>query len=218
MYTCCVFDLDGTLINTINAITRTVNLTLEKLGYPPVDTAHVKVFVGDGFRKLLERALRYSGDEKLEHLEEAVKLYQDFFKKNCLYQIEAYDGMPELLAFLKERGLKIAVLSNKAHERTVENIEKVYGKGYFDLVAGEKEGINRKPDPIGLFLILEELGEKPENVLYLGDTSTDMKTGIAAGVDTAGVTWGFRPREELEAFHPKYIVTHPSQIMKIIEG
>lgn len=217
MYQCCIFDLDGTLINSIYALTKTINLTLAEYGYGPVDDEHTKVFVGDGYKKFVERAFVYCGDEELVHYEKALETYNRYFKENCLYRIDAYDGIRELLEFLKANGVKIAVLSNKAHERTIENIETVFGKGYFDVISGEKEGVNRKPDPAGVYAVLDELGLKPEQGLYLGDTSTDMKTGLAAGMDTAGVTWGFRSREELEEYHPKYIVDDPREVIDIIK-
>ena len=218
MYKCCIFDLDGTLINSIYALNRTINLTLERMGYGPVDEAHTKVFVGDGYEKFGERALVYSGDLDLERLERALAVYREVFRENCLYRIEAYDGMRELLEYLKGRGIKIAVLTNKAHAQAVKNIEMVYGAGYFDLITGEHEGLKRKPDPAGALYTARTLDARREECLYFGDTNTDMRTGIAAGMDTVGVTWGFRDRAELEAFKPKYLVDHPSQVIDILEG
>ena len=113
---------------------------------------------------------------------------------------------------LKKQGIRTAVLSNKPHPRTVENIENVFGPGYFDYVAGEQPGIPRKPDPAGVKLILERFGVKPEECLYFGDTNTDMQTGLGAGLQTVGVTWGFRDRAELESFHPQYIISHPDEV------
>ena len=141
MIRCCIFDLDGTLLNTLKALTYTTNLALAELGCRPVDEGHIKQFVGDGYKKQMERALRYAGDEKLEHLEEILPLYQELFAKHCLYQVAPYDGIPQLLACLKARGILIAVLSNKPHARTLENIETVFGKGYFDYIGGEQPGI-----------------------------------------------------------------------------
>ena len=106
MYKCCIFDLDGTLINTVHALNRTINLTLEAMGLEGIDEAHTKVFVGEGYRKYVERALIYRGDETLSGLSRALPLYCRIFEENCLYRIEAYDGMKELLAFLKERGIR----------------------------------------------------------------------------------------------------------------
>lgn len=212
MIRCCIFDLDGTLLNTLDALTLTVNLTLEHFGYEPVDEAHVREFVGDGYKLLMERVLKYRGDETLEHYEESLDVYMELFAEHCMHNVRPYDGIREFLEELKKHNIKIAVLSNKPHARTVENIERVFGKGYFDYVAGEKTGIPRKPDPAGVIRILDELQIHPEECLYFGDTNTDMKTGLGAGLSTVGVTWGFRDREELESFHPQYIISHPSEV------
>ena len=212
MIQCCIFDLDGTLLNTLKALTYTTNQVLEHFGLGPVDEEHMKHFVGDGYKMQLKRALCYCGDEQEEHLEESCALYTRLFAEHCLYQVRAYEGIPELLSGLKERGIRIAVLSNKPHARTVENIEAIYGKGYFDYIAGEQPGVPKKPDPAGVLRILEFFQVKPEACLYLGDTNTDMKTGLGAGLITAGVTWGFRDRKELEAFHPHYIIDCPKEV------
>lgn len=217
MYQCCIFDLDGTLLNTIHALTYTTNRVLERFGLGPADESHVMLFVGNGYRKQMERALIYCGDKELKHLEEAQTIYMEEFAKYCMYQVAPYEGITELLAFLKSQRIKIAVLSNKPHERTVENIYHVFGRGYFDLVAGEREGIPRKPDPTGALMIAEQLGVRPSQCLYLGDTNTDMETGIAAGMDTVGVTWGFRARQELESFRPRYVVDHPGEVIEIVK-
>uniref|UniRef100_UPI003260F166 HAD family hydrolase n=1 Tax=Clostridium sp. NkU-1 TaxID=1095009 RepID=UPI003260F166 len=131
--------------------------------------------------------------------------------------MEPYEGMPELLKFLKDKGIKIGVLTNKGHERAVECVEAVYGKGFFDLITGEGNGVKCKPDPSGAFMTAEHFQAKPSECLYFGDTNTDMKTGIHAGMDTAAVTWGFRDRAELEAFHPRYMISHPDEIKHIFE-
>lgn len=212
MIRCCIFDLDGTLLNTLSALRITVNLTLEHFGYPAIGEEKVKKFVGDGYKLLVERALKDAGDVELKHYEEALQVYMDTFAEHSMDQVEPYDGIVELLKQLKERGIKIAVLSNKPHERTVDNIETVFGKGYFDYVAGEQPGIPRKPDPAGVYRILEAFGEKPEECLYFGDTNTDMQTGLGAGLVTVGVTWGFRDREELESFHPQYVIDKPREV------
>ena len=133
-----------------------------------------------------------------------------------LYQVDAYEGIREVLAELKARGVKLAVVSNKGQEQASENIEYVFGKDYFDLILGEREGIPRKPDPAGPLYAAKTLGVLPAECLYLGDTNTDMRTGAAAGMDTAGVTWGFRSREELEAFCPRYMIGKPLEILRIM--
>ena len=218
MYRCCIFDLDGTLIDSIKAIAYTTNLTLKKYGLGPVDEDHYKIFVGDGYQKLVERALIYCGDKDLINYDDALITYMEYFKVHCMHEVKAYDGIKDMLGYLKKNKIKIAVLSNKPHERTLDNIEGVFGIGYFDKVSGEKDNIKRKPDPEGAIITAKELEILPEDCLYVGDTSTDMKTGIGAGMDTVGVTWGFRNREELEHYSPKYVINHPNEIINIIKN
>lgn len=216
MYRCCIFDLDGTLLNTIGSLVFVVNVMLKHFGYPPIAEAQVKRFVGDGYKKLVERSLKFSGDEALIHYEEALKVYMEVFGANALYEVKPYHGIVELLAYLKAQGIKMAVLSNKPNAQTIENIETIFGKGYFDFVAGERPGVPRKPDPAGVVQILEMFGERAEHCLYFGDTSTDMQTGLGAGVTTVGVTWGFREREELASFNPQYIIDSPEEVLEKI--
>lgn len=219
MYKCCIFDLDGTLVNSIYALLRSVNETLGIWNMREVTVEECRIYVGDGYKKLLERSLIACGDKELTHYEEAVDRYQDIFCACCLYRVEAYDGIMELLEFLKEQHIRITVLSNKPHPRTLDNVDGVFGKGYFDLVYGEREdeGIKKKPCPDGVWAIAGELALLKEEILYLGDTNTDMETGRNAGVDTVGVTWGFRTRKELESFHPALVADHPSQVIRYIK-
>ena len=219
MYKCCIFDLDGTLVNSIYAIQKSVNDTLSYWNMREISVEESRLYVGDGYKKLLERSLIACGDKELTHYEEAVERYQDIFRECCMYRVEAYEGIGELLQFLKSQGIFIAVLSNKPHPRTLDNVEGVFGKGYFDLVYGEREdqGIRKKPCPDGVWAIAEELGLSKSEILYLGDTNTDMETGDNAKVDTVGVTWGFRTREELMAFHPALIADHPSRVVQYIK-
>lgn len=218
MYKCCIFDLDGTLLDTLTAISYTTNLTLEAFGLEPIEKEHYKVLVGDGAGKLIERSLLERGDKDLVKYEEALALYQENFAKYCLYEVKPYDGIPELLEYLKSEGIKITVLTNKPHPRAIENIETIFGKGYFDYIQGDTEELKRKPDPSGAFRIMEHFGFSAEECLYMGDTNTDMRTGKNAGLDTIGVTWGFRPESELRAFDPAYIAHHPSDIQKVVES
>ena len=165
----------------------------------------------------MKRALVLAGDEKLVHYEASLPIYMENFSKYCLKDVEPYDGIRELLASLKEMGVHVAVLSNKPHDQAIVNIETFFGKGYFDVVRGEQAGTPKKPAPDGAFAICRELGIKQEECLYLGDTNTDMETGLNAGMDTVGVLWGFRDREELEGCHPQYIVAHPSEVAEIVK-
>ena len=124
--------------------------------------------------------------------------------------MHAYDGIPELLEKAKKLGIKIGVVTNKPHAQAVAAVEHVFGKGYFDIIVGEKEGTPKKPDPTMALIAAKELGAAPEECLYFGDTNTDMKTGKAAGMTTVAVLWGFRGREELEQYDPDYMIETPA--------
>lgn len=218
MYRLCIFDLDGTLLNTIGALTYATNRTLETFGLGSITPEQTRQIVGDGYRTQMERALKLAGDPELTHYEEALPVYMDYFSRYCMKDVVPYEGILQLLEFLKKQGIRIAVFSNKPHRQAVENIETIFGAGYFDAIRGEQAGTPKKPAPDGALLLCRELGERPEDCLYLGDTGTDMKTGLAAGMDTVGVLWGFRGREELEQFHPGYLVSDPLQVEEIAVG
>lgn len=216
MYKLCIFDLDGTLLNTLTALTYATNLTLRTFGLGDITIEDTKRMVGDGYKTQMERALSHFGQENMKYYDQSLTEYMKNFSANCMRGVEPYDGIPHLLLFLKEQGIKAAVFSNKPHDQAVENIETVFGKDIFDMILGQKEGLPKKPSPEGALLICRELHIKPEECLYLGDTNTDMETGIAAGMDTVGVTWGFRDRKELASFHPRYLADHPAQVEEIL--
>ena len=218
MYKCCIFDLDGTLVNSIYALKRSVDLTLGHFGLGPISIEDTKQFVGDGYKKLVERSLMAYGDKELTHYKEALDVYNEVFKDCCLYKVEAYEGIPQLLDFLKEHGILATVLSNKPHQRALENVAHVFGDHTFDKVYGEREalGIRKKPAPDGVVALIEELGLKKEDCLYLGDTNTDMETGQNAKMDTIGVAWGFRGAEELRENNATYIVEKPEAILEYV--
>ncbi len=218
MYQLAVFDLAGSLLTTMSALTWCTNLVLGDLGLPPVDTEDTKKMVGDGFRNQLRRALKKAGDTSEETFRKAEALYRQYFPVHCLHEVVPYEGIPELLEEMKARGMKIACFSNKPDAQAVYNIESIFGPGYFDAVRGEIDGIPRKPDPAGALRIAEQLGVRPENCLYLGDTNTDMRTGQNAGMVTVAVLWGFRGREELESFHPAFIAERPSDVADFAFG
>lgn len=219
MYKCCIFDLDGTLLDTLDAITYTGNLTMESIGLLPAEREDYKYMVGDGAATLVERLLKRGGDPECTKFDQALEVYQKEFTIHSMDGVGPYDGIVEMLEVLKKENTKIAVLSNKPHPRTIENIETIFGKGYFDHIQGEMEsqGVKKKPDPSGVYQTMANLGMKKEECLYIGDTNTDMMTGRNAGLDTVGVTWGFRPEEELRSFDPAYIAHHPSQIADIVK-
>lgn len=208
-----IFDLDGTLSDSINSIKYCGDKALEPLGYGPFTVDRYKYFVGDGAANLIKRALAAGGDTELEHFQEAFASYKEIFREHCMYQVKPYEGIPELLKALKERGIALAVLSNKPHVETIHVIETLFGRDCFDIIAGQKEDVPIKPSPEGVFRILEELQLTCEDIIYLGDTATDMKTGKAAGAFTVGALWGFRERKELEESHADAIIGHPLELL-----
>lgn len=211
-----IFDLDGTLSDSIASLKYCGDRALAPFGYGPFPESDYKYFVGDGAANLVKRALAKSGDEKLVHFEEAFALYKKYFAADCMYQVKPYDGIPELLAALKEKGLKTAVLSNKPHAQTLDVIHSLFGKDCFDLIQGQQDGLPIKPDPAGVYVILKQLGLRAEELLYLGDTATDMRTGKSAGAFTVGALWGFRDRRELEEAHADAIIGHPLELLEYV--
>lgn len=208
-----IFDLDGTLADSLDSILYSVNQTMDDFGLAHINREECKQFVGDGAEKLIERCLLHAGKENVTKLETVYKVYKDYFAEHFLYKVEPYEGIRELLAVLKQKGVKLAVLSNKAHERTTVLIETVFGKGCFDEVAGLKPHIDRKPSPEGVFEICRKLQLEPQEVIYVGDTSTDMKTGKGAGCFTVGVLWGFREETELREHHADAIISTPQELL-----
>lgn len=213
-----IFDLDGTLADSLESIAYCTNTVLRGLGFAPIEKNVFRYLVGDGAAKLVERALQRSGDEELALFDRAFSEYTAVFEKYCMYQVKPYPGIVETLRALREAGIRTAVLSNKPHEQTQDVICSLFGKEAFDVVMGQRPGIERKPSPAGVFAILEELGLGKEEALYLGDTNTDMLTGKAAGLFTVGVLWGFRDREELEAYQADALIEKPMEIMEYVFG
>lgn len=211
-----IFDLDGTLSDTIASIKYCGDKALGAFGYGPYTEQQYKYFVGDGAANLIRRALTAGGDTHLVHFREAYSLYRELFRENSMYEVKPYDGIPELIRELKERDMQIAVLSNKPHAETVKVIEALFGKDCFDSIQGQKEDVPIKPSPEGVFQILEQLELKPEDIIYLGDTATDMKTGKSAGAFTVGALWGFRDEAELREGGADVLIDHPLKILDFI--
>ena len=213
MFRLCIFDLDGTLTDTLDSLTYSVNLTLEEMGYPALERSKCRAFVGNGSRVLIEKALKASGDTTLSRIEEGMEVYDRVFDANCTYHVTPYDGIVELLQALKEKGMKLTVLSNKPHRQAVHVVEEVFGKEMFDWVQGQQEGIPRKPDPYAAIQIAEKFGVKPEECVYIGDSEVDVATGTAARMKTLGVTWGFRSVEQLKEAGATILLDRPVQIL-----
>lgn len=206
MIKACIFDLDGTLTRTQESIARPINMTLKYYGLPEQPVEDYNYFAGDGIKNALERALKAAGDTEAAHLEEGLPMCRKWMNEDPLYHVEPYPHVIESLHALKDKGIKIAVFSNKPHESAVNVVETIFGKRLFDHVQGQTDRIPIKPDPAGVYEILKEFGVKKEECLYFGDTNTDMMTGHNAGLYTVGVTWGFRPRAELEEYKADCII------------
>ena len=217
MIKCCIFDLDGTLFNTLTTITYYMNLTLRNNGIDEITTEECRLFIGNGARTLVRRAVESKNifDDDI-----AYKVWFEYnraYNKDTLYLTEAYEGIPELISELKERGIKLGVLSNKPND-TTSNIVAKFFPDKFDIVRGGIDQIPLKPAPDGLVRLIEELGVTPDEVMYIGDTGVDMITGKRAGVKkTVGVLWGFRSREELEAEGADIFVSTPKDILAEVD-
>lgn len=210
----CIFDLDGTILDTVYSIGHNVNETLQTLGLPthPIDA--YKQFAGDGQEMLIRRALAASGDDQNRLFDEANADYTRRFATGCTEDVHPFDGITEMIQKLKERNFRVAVLSNKEDANVVHIIDTVFPKGTFDYVMGKRKDMERKPNPAGVYLIMKELSIEPEDCLYVGDTNTDMLTGKNAGLYTIGVNWGFRDEDELRKGGADRIVSHPSEIVE----
>ena len=212
-----IFDLDGTLTNTLKSLWKSTNMALATAGLPPHEIDSYKYFAGNGAKELIRKSLIADGDTELVHFDSVMEAYNRIFEEYCMYEVKPYDGIPELLKALKEKGLHLAVNSNKPQPRTVDVVEEIFGKDTFDLLVGQCEERKRKPAPDGVNYILEQLHLNKEDVLYIGDTCTDMQTGKSAGVFTVGALWGFRDRQELVENHADAIIEKPLELLQYID-
>lgn len=212
----CIFDLDGTLGDTRESLVYSVGLTLKEMGLPGITDDQCISFVGNGARYLMEQALEATGEGNSRRIEEGMEVYGRVFDKNCTYRVEAYEGILEMLGAMKERGLKLAVLSNKPHRQTVKVVHAMCGEEMFSYIQGQKEGIPRKPDPAGIYLAAEEMGVELSDCLYVGDSEVDAVTGRNAGIKTVCVSWGFRTKEELKTAEAEYIIDKAEELLRFV--
>ena len=210
-----IFDLDGTLLNTIADLAHSTNYALNKLGYPTHEIEKYNFMVGNGIDKLFERALP-EGEKSKENVLRVRKEFVPYYDIHNADDSRPYPGIPELLSYLQDAGIQIAVASNKNQAATQKLIDHYFPEIHFTAVFGQREGIKVKPDPTVVFDILEVAKVTKEEVLYVGDSGVDMQTAANARVTVCGVTWGFRPRAELEEFSPQYIVDTAEEIKRLI--
>ena len=216
MIKACIFDLDGTLADTLESMAYVANEIMEKFSLKPQPTDNFRYYSGEGADMLIKRCLIDAGDPELIHYEEVRELYRKKFDEDPLYKVVPYKDMPETVEELKAKGMKLAVCSNKPHVAAIKVIDQMFA-GYFDLVIGQSEAIRRKPSPDGPLKAASEFGVSPKECMYVGDTKTDMETGNAAKMHTVGVLWGFRDRQELEDNGAEVIAEKPRDLLQICE-
>ncbi|MDD6567915.1 MAG: HAD-IIIA family hydrolase [Eubacteriales bacterium] len=214
MIKCAIFDLDGTLVNTIEDLGYATDYVLEQYGKEKKWTMDdYRMFVGNGAKKLVERAFEHtlSPDE----LEKAYEMFKVRYQQVLLDHAHIYDGIKEQLDILKEKGIKIAVVTNKPHLSAVKMVETLFGKGYFDLITGAKDDTPRKPDPTTTKATLKALDCKASEAIFFGDSDVDIKTAKNAGIEAIACSWGFRSFESLLAQSPSAIIDEPKYISKL---
>ena len=210
-----LFDLDGTLLDTIEDLADSMNIVLGRMGFPTHKVEAYKYYVGDGVRDLALRALP-EGHRDEETVKECIAAMRQEYGNRWDKKTRPYPGIPELLDAVTARGVKMAVLSNKPDATTKVVVAKLMPRWRFDYVAGERAGIPRKTDPAAALSIAEQLGIPPQEWLYLGDTNTDMKTACAAGMYPVGALWGFRTADELLASGAKVLIKYPTELLTLL--
>lgn len=211
-----IFDLDGTLIDSLEDLADAVNLMLKERGYPPLPLKVFPRYIGEGVQKLVERALPREAAGKVS-LDECVADYQRHYGATWNQKTKPYDGILETLEELREYGYKIGVLSNKPHAFTVKCCEHFFPEGIFDIVLGARDNVPRKPDPAGALEIATALEILPAECFYVGDSGIDMQTARNAGMSGIGVLWGFRDERELRENRARFIVSKPDDLVIFAE-
>ena len=213
MYNTVIFDLDGTILNTLEDLADSVNYALGSFGYPLRSIDEVREFVGNGIKKLIERAVPCGTDE--QQTDKVLDVFKQHYGQNSDIKTKAYDGICEMISNLKKAGIKTAVVTNKAHFAAVPLCKK-YFDGLIDVTIGEREGVRKKPYPDSVFEAMEQLGASKQNTIYVGDSDVDINTAKNAGVDCVCVDWGFRSREFLIKSGATSIVSDAQSLYEFI--
>jgi len=209
-----IFDLDGTLLDTVADLAASTNYALQLCGFPTHESEAYRFFVGNGINKLFERAL--PTEEKTQ--ENILRIRKHFLEYYWIHNTDLttpYPGITSLLVSLQKAGIKLAVASNKYQKGTEKLIQHFFPEINFVAVYGQRDGIPAKPDPTIVYDILAIAKVDKQEALYIGDSGVDMQTAQNSGLEAAGVTWGFRPRAEMEQFSPLYMVDDPSEILTL---
>lgn len=211
-----IFDLDGTLLDTLEDLSDSVNYALRRFGYPEHPVDEYRYLVGNGITRLIERAL----PDYARLTEEVTRVRAEFlsyYSQHKTDRTRPYPGIQQLLEELHHQGVILAVASNKFQEATCELIRNYFGEALFQVVLGQREGIPTKPDPAIVNEILGITGIDKENTFYVGDSSVDMQTAVNSGVIPVGVSWGFRPRLELKENGAKHILDQPEDLLSMVK-
>ena len=202
-YELAIFDLDGTILDTLDDLTDSVNYALEQHSYPTRTKEEIRTFVGDGLLMLVRRAIAPETDENV--IQTVLATQKAYYKDHCADKTKPYDGILELLDELKKADVKLAVVSNKA-DYAVQILCEQYFSGIFHMAVGEKEAVRKKPAPDSVYAVLDELQVEKERAVYIGDSEVDIETAKNAGLDAVLVTWGFRDTEFLREKGAKILV------------
>ena len=213
-----IFDLDGTLLNTIKDLGESVNYALDRNGFHTHSVASYPYFVGNGVRRLIERSLPEDARKKASVVEAMLKDFKQYYNEHNTDRTVPYDGIRETLEQLSSNGVQLAVASNKYQEATVKIINHYFPDIPWVAVQGQQDGIPVKPDPSIVFMILAQTQFAKHETIYIGDSGIDMETARRACIDSVGVTWGFRPVKELKEYHANVIINKPQDIVPIVEN
>lgn len=210
-----LFDLDGTLLNTIDDLADSANYALSQRGYPSHDTEAYKYFVGNGMAKLLERVL--PGEKRSQEEIAALRdIYASYYESHAFDKTRPYEGIPELLDELRKRGLRLGGVSNKPDDQTQLTVSRMFNSDAFDFVTGNRPEFPLKPNPDVVFHVLRALHTLPGECMFMGDTGIDMQTAKRSGCTAVGVTWGFRKKEELDENGADYVIDAPSELLNLL--
>ncbi len=212
-YDTIIFDLDGTLLNTLEDLTNSVNFSLARYDFPPRTVAEVRKFVGNGVARLMELSVP-DGTEHLD-LKTCLDEFRSHYTANMQNKTQAYDGIHELLCDLDRAGYKMAVVSNKFDTAVKALCSEYFGR-FIKAAVGESEGVLKKPSPDAVFKALEELGSAANQAVYVGDSEVDVETAKKAGLEFIGVTWGFRDRAVLEQKGAEFVIDKPCELLKVL--
>ena len=210
-----IFDLDGTLLDTLADIGDSVNQMLAETGLPGHTTDDYRRFIGNGIRMLVTRALPID-NRSAAMVDACVRRARELYWLNWKNKTRPYDGITDLLDLLRTKGLPLAVLSNKPHDFTVRYVDAFFVKGDFSVVMGQSDRFPVKPDPASALEIARQIGPAPSTFLFVGDSAVDMRTAGAAGMHAVGAAWGFRGPRELRENGCQTLVSHPLEIMSLL--